>query len=475
MPGGVGPGGGGITGWQDGSGIGSGLLRPGVRGSALRRKVQEGGDQSTGAGNTKLSKLIARFVRLSALVAAELGREARGEEDVSGAASEDGRERGVDRDNGKEREASGSGRNTTSGMPSARVGTPGHPGRDSGWGGNASGYASLPGSPSLSRNTINAGTSTSKDAQAQRNRMYEYALRPSLEWYMLLAGLLTRAVLEGYLTAGWSGLQAVQCLLLVGLGISENAAKRREELDLDDDDDDDEEEFTGLDPDELPNLVDAVKILFPSLRDGSNGAKGQAEEEYGLEMLERLKRFYDIPPSTPDCSTHMEDLAWQYPAEPVERGAVRFCEAVAKWRGKPELETYKKKPPTPLTVPGTPGGSGAMTIESLVHSNPTSPMMGNMGAHQGAGAAEASRRARKKLKKPSIEMYFTQTPVTASSQGQASGQMSQQMQQPQPRVPDAWSRHSRSASAGASASAGNKRYRDADDMGRPEPPKRMYP
>ena len=35
----------------------------------------------------------------------------------------------------------------------------------------------------------------------------------------------------------------------------------------------------------------------------------------------------------------MEDLAWQYPAEPVERAAVRFCEAVAKWRGKPELET----------------------------------------------------------------------------------------------------------------------------------------
>jgi hypothetical protein len=35
----------------------------------------------------------------------------------------------------------------------------------------------------------------------------------------------------------------------------------------------------------------------------------------------------------------MEDLAWQYPAEPIERSAVRFCEAVAKWRGKPELET----------------------------------------------------------------------------------------------------------------------------------------
>ncbi len=52
-----------------------------------------------------------------------------------------------------------------------------------------------------------------------------------------------------------------------------------------------------------------------------------------------FSQFYDIPASTPDLSTHMEDLAWQYPAEPVERAAVRFCEAIAKWRGKPELET----------------------------------------------------------------------------------------------------------------------------------------
>lgn len=35
----------------------------------------------------------------------------------------------------------------------------------------------------------------------------------------------------------------------------------------------------------------------------------------------------------------MEDLAWQFPAEAVERAACRFCEAIARWRGKPELET----------------------------------------------------------------------------------------------------------------------------------------
>lgn len=111
----------------------------------------------------------------------------------------------------------------------------------------------------------------------------------------------------------------------------------------------------------------------------------------------------------------MEDLAWQYPAEPIERAALRFCEAVAKWRGKPELETvrvshfhpgislimvlwlmyqYKKKP------------ASSMSIESLVHSNPTSPtthhaqnsMSGNV-----TFAVPAPRRARVK---PSISVYF---------------------------------------------------------------------
>ena len=230
MPAGKGVGGG-ITGWQDGSGIGSGLLLPGVRGSALRRKTREL-DSTTGAGNTKLSKLIPRFIRLSALVAAELGREARGEEEEVG---ENGRD--------KLRESSGP----------------------------ANWNIGAPPSPMTPRIQL-------------QNRMYENALRPSLEWYMLLAGLLTRAVLEGYLTAGWSGLQAIQCLLLVGLGLNSNAGSLEEE------EEEEEAEFADMDPDELPNLVDAVKVLFPALRDGGLSPKGSEEEEYEIEMLERLSK-----------------------------------------------------------------------------------------------------------------------------------------------------------------------------------------
>ena len=271
MPGGVGPGGGGITGWQEGTGVGSGLLRPSVQGSALRRKIIESGDDATaGAGNAKLSKLIPRFIRLSALVAAELGRESRGEED----ASEDGR--------GRE----GSVAAASAATPTGNVSTPGRSG-SVGWNasGTSGGFSPLPPSPTIPRATPQT------QVNQARNRTYDQALRPSLEWYMLLSGLLTRAVLEGYLTAGWTGLQAVQCLLLVGLGMNENAKKRRnEDGDDDESDEEDGEEFADLYPDELPSLSDAVKILFPSLRDASSGIKDQAEEVYGVEMLERLKR-----------------------------------------------------------------------------------------------------------------------------------------------------------------------------------------
>jgi hypothetical protein len=50
----------------------------------------------------------------------------------------------------------------------------------------------------------------------------------------------------------------------------------------------------------------------------------------------------DIPTTTQDFSAHLAQFSDAYPAEPVERAALRFCEAVAKWRGKPELETVSE-------------------------------------------------------------------------------------------------------------------------------------
>ncbi|KAH7920237.1 hypothetical protein BV22DRAFT_1040074 [Leucogyrophana mollusca] len=347
--------GGGITGWQDGSGIGSGLARPGVNGSVLRRKSkwflpdvdgELSGMTGAGAGNTRLSELIPRFVRLSALVAMELGQEL-GDEEYGEPEGDWMRERST-----------------------------------------SEGSYAVPTSPYMSRRP-----QIEVDAPP---------LRPSREWYMLLAGLLTRAALEGYLTGGWRGLDAAECLLSVGLGMSDSSSRDQDTGDVTlgssgytDEDDEDDTAFDWFDPDDLPGLKEAIRIMFPALQRTRNRAAPRregAEAEFEAEMEERLRKFYAIPALTPDLSTHMEDLAWHYPAEPVERAAMRFCEAIAKWRGKPELETYKKKPKDLAT----PGGS-SMTIESLVHSNPTSPTSG----------AFLVQDSSAKSNRPPIEKYFT--------------------------------------------------------------------
>jgi len=79
-----------------------------------------------------------------------------------------------------------------------------------------------------------------------------------------------------------------------------------------------------------------------------------------------------------------------------------------------------------------------MTIESLVHSNPTSPVMSHTG-NQGPSAAERRRR----LKKPSIDVYFMQMPTSTRRE------------------------------SGTWSGVNSKRPRE-DDGGRPEASKRMY-
>ncbi|KIJ28266.1 hypothetical protein M422DRAFT_270504 [Sphaerobolus stellatus SS14] len=43
--------------------------------------------------------------------------------------------------------------------------------------------------------------------------------QPSRAWFALLCGLITRAVLEGYVARGWKGAEYAEILMGVGLGI----------------------------------------------------------------------------------------------------------------------------------------------------------------------------------------------------------------------------------------------------------------
>jgi hypothetical protein len=241
--------GGGISGFAEGAGVGGGLARPGPGGTLLRRSIPPvdeaqavGANAGTGAvgGNTRLAEHIPRFLRLSALVALELGREV-GVEEI----------------------------------------------------GPSSGRA---------------------------------ALAPTVQWYLLLAGLLTRALLEGYLTAGWTGLAPVQVLLGVGLGSAatpDTTTTPTPPPPVTDD------EYVEFEPDGMPDLTDAVDVLFPSWgenaiagggiryensgggggegssggRDGSScEVRGGGEIEYAREMAQRLARVCNLLA-----------LPWRYP------------------------------------------------------------------------------------------------------------------------------------------------------------------
>ncbi|KAF9056832.1 hypothetical protein BDP27DRAFT_1433491 [Rhodocollybia butyracea] len=508
---GIAPDGGGISGFQDPSaaggcsvGVGEGLLKPSLNGSVLRRRTaapytrrtRGGGGEveadSTGSGYTKLSELLPRFLRLSALVLMELGREVY-----------EGRE-GQDEREENEREERGENGSGGEGREDSTV-------------------TNSPNSPTMTKQGV--GGRAMPD-----NYSYTYTLTPSREWYHLLAGILTRAALQGYLTAGWRGVNAVECLMGLGLGIdlqrflparTEDSSRTRgsdrapsttystgapstrapstralsmtTEGNTGDDMDtrassssadegdaeaeaeqepdmftEDEDLYKEFNPDEMPSLHQAVAILFPSLglgaslddagegddrgsggeergerggagrgdRDsgygGDRGEGGQggvksgdkrqsrreraspAEAEFMGEMSERLRKFMEIPDSTPDLSTHMEDLAWRYPAEPMERAAARFCEAIASWRGKPELEGYKKRPPKTWPSTSSPNGTRAsfsipMTMESLVHSNPVSPTIPTISRSQPQVPPQSPSQSQTQpasTKKPSIDVYF---------------------------------------------------------------------
>ena len=118
---------------------------------------------------------------------------------------------------------------------------------------------------------------------------YHRRAGPTREWYALLASLLTRAVLEGYLLKGWKGAFAAETLLSLGL----SDGFRREKLS--------EEEMSNvfelpmvneLDPDGLPSVLEAGRILFgehgATMKENRPTVELTAREEFALEMHRRM-------------------------------------------------------------------------------------------------------------------------------------------------------------------------------------------
>jgi hypothetical protein len=104
---------------------------------------------------------------------------------------------------------------------------------------------------------------------------------PTKEWFMLLAGLATRAVIEGYTIGGWQGFQPAQTIFSIGMPRTIGAFEEPDQPD----------EFAWFEPDELPGLKEAVRTLFPNYEgDGS----GIARRIFFDQMQERLRVVSEI-------------------------------------------------------------------------------------------------------------------------------------------------------------------------------------
>lgn len=268
-----------MTGWQDGGGIGSGLSSgPKKDDTLLRRKYH---------GTTNLVDLIARFLKLSALVAMELGVEAdeRGSVGAPQWSTNDAQNQASPPQKGKGRAIS-----TSSFDPRSPTS-----------------------SPAQQQNNHSPGSVSDNGEKIQ---MQLYALRPSSEWYALCAGLLTRAVLEGYMCGGWRGLSALETLMKVGLGLRPdvlNIPTEDSPSPLVDDNGENQPQqyhhyhhyhhhdntYGEFDPDDFPTITESAKVLFPSLRQRATSinslgmveqqvVKETPEQEYEYDMEERL-------------------------------------------------------------------------------------------------------------------------------------------------------------------------------------------
>ncbi|KAG8719654.1 hypothetical protein FRC08_002314 [Ceratobasidium sp. 394] len=335
----------------------------------------------------RLTALLSRFLRLSALVAIELGREARGEEDgirgarsamspppvkipnagpylpASSGSSTDGSddEMAEPPKNAEKKRLKVGSFSTASGRPiagSLRAG------------GKIKARASTSNFRPVSSNGRKTPTPAPPDVRPSSVSDLSLHARPTRAWYALLCGLLTRACLEGYLMRGWRGTTGAEVLFRLGVrpeeGPSYNGSNGVDIINTGGGNRPfngtsrtpiDERELAAYearekaladmyDPDEMPTLAEAGVILF------NRESSGEEDSEWEREVRDRFVEFTSVPHDAPGLGAHLEGIADRYPAEPVERAALRFCESVARWRGKPELETYKKPAVAPASSPG---------------------------------------------------------------------------------------------------------------------------
>ncbi|KAH7102813.1 hypothetical protein BKA62DRAFT_769355 [Auriculariales sp. MPI-PUGE-AT-0066] len=304
------------------AGAGSGLMQPNAQSSSHGFPFRADKFRRSAASTSRLADLIIPFLRLSALVAIEMGREATEARDhtygdhESDDSSVAGDEHGQDQDRDRERENSGDY------MDSDRRGT------------------MSPGPSDLDHDYMDTQSRADTALSMHDSPLQAF---PTRGWFSLAANLFTLAALEGYLVRGWRGPDGAEVILGIGLGQNPEDDHIARPLDPHGC------PPSAYEPDGMPTLAEAVRALFGGLVDddgAGNSRSGalvtQEALAYRDEMGVRMGEFFGIAPHTPNLATHLDALVAAYPMEPMEQLALHFCKAVASWRGKPELETYPR-------------------------------------------------------------------------------------------------------------------------------------
>lgn len=185
--------------------------------------------------------------------------------------------------------------------------------------------------------------------------------QPRKEWFDILALLLTRAVLEGYMLHGWRGSRAAQVLFgfgstsVKGSPALQKASKAPRDDSDDDSDSDSEDEEAEFSPDGYPKLWDACSNLFANSSSTVMTAMSPLRElrAFREEMGRRRTEFLS-PSQLPSggLEAHLDALNEKYSAEELDKKMIEFVERVAECKGGAALERTKRPGPTGIRLDG---------------------------------------------------------------------------------------------------------------------------
>lgn len=208
------------------------------QGKKRRAQVQTKAKAAAVYGETPMVDVLPRFLRFSALVAKELGREARetGEQRVVDVCAYSTTTGGADCASAAPGSPVVTTTTTSSGFASPSPTAPGNDGRSS----LPSTEKSYHRPPQHGKETATGvggsgggGTKTTPvPVHLQPSTIGD--ARPTRAWYALLCGIVTRAVLEGYIRGQWKGADPLEVLFGLGLGTTIKMVLKEEKISLPD-------------------------------------------------------------------------------------------------------------------------------------------------------------------------------------------------------------------------------------------------